>query len=125
MAYSSRRVVDLDIDTEALVRGRANEDRIQRILEAMMATGEISYYYRAEVDGELDRRGIDFQVYPEIDWSLDLQVKSSIAGKDSHIATYGESIACVIVHDAMDDRQLLEEVRRILGLSIEAITLRN
>lgn len=121
MSRSSRQIVDLSFDAQALMRGRASEDRIEKVLEQMVETGEIAFFYRAEVDGELDRRGIDFQVYPDPNWSIDLQVKSSVGGKMAHIAEYGPSIACVVVHDAMDDRQLLNEMRRELGLSIEGI----
>ena len=118
---SSRQIVDLAFDAEAVKKGRESEERIKRALEEMLILGEISYYYRTKIGGELDVRGIDYQVYPDNDWSIDLQVKSSEIGKGRHVEEYGHSIACIIVHEAMDDRQLLEELRRVLGLSISAI----
>ena len=106
---------------DTLKKGRDNEGRVASALEQMRLSGEISYYYRTKAGGELDVRGVDFQVYPDCDWSIDLQVKSSSLGKGKHIKEYGHSIACIIVHDAMDSRQLLEELRRILGLSVQGI----
>lgn len=124
----SRRITDLGFDQEDVEserKGRESEGRVQQVLEKMQETGEIHHFRKSKDWGELDVIGIDFQIYPEHDWSIDLQVKSSEVGKESHVEKYGHSIACIVVHEAMSDNQLLEEMRRILGLSIEAITKRH
>lgn len=121
----SNQVTDLGFDADRIVRGMNSEERVRKALEALQDSGEIFKYYKTEKEGELDKVGIDFQVYPEHDWLINLQVKSSVIGKEAHVEEYGESIPCVVVHDSLDDRQLVEEVRRILSLSIEAITKRH
>ena len=113
------------LEREAERKGRENEERVRKALVALRDLGEISRYRKAKIGGQLDMEGIDFQVYPEPDWSVDLQVKSSTVGKEKHLRSYGNTIACVIVDEALDDRQLLEEVRRVLGLSIAFITERS
>lgn len=112
-------------EADAAQLGQKNEKRIKTALERLKKEGEIHDFYKTQRSGELDRRGIDFQIYPEADWLINLQVKSSELRRKEHVKDYGKTIPCVVVNDSMDDRQLAEEVKRILGLSIQAIINRN
>ena len=105
----SRQIGDL-IPPHTVRVGKPNEDRVEKVLERLKAEGEIHHHYRQDPGGELDRQGIDFLVYPEADWIIPLQVKSSFAGMDDHFIKHGHRIPCIIVVDDYDDDTLREKV---------------
>ncbi|OHB10333.1 MAG: hypothetical protein A3G05_00330 [Candidatus Zambryskibacteria bacterium RIFCSPLOWO2_12_FULL_45_14] len=118
----SRRIGGLLGDDETF--GRTNEDRVEVALSTLQEEGQIVDYIRSEPHGELDKRGIDFLVYPESDWLIPLQVKSSVASAEDHRAKYGPNIPCIIVFDNDTETELKESVLKELGLSIKGILLR-
>jgi len=120
-----KRRIRIKREEEADRRGKTSEERVARALESIKLAGEIHHYYRTWPFGELDLQAIDFQVYPESDWLINLQVKSSARYKRRHIQAHGMTIPCVVVNEDMDDRQLVSEVMRVLGIAIEIINERH
>jgi hypothetical protein len=114
----SRRIANLLSDNTAF--GRNNEDRVEIALSTLQEEGQIVDYIRSEPHGELDRRGIDFLIYPESNWIIPLQVKSSFTGVKDHRSKHGPNIPCIVVEDC-DEEELKEDVLRVLGLSVRGI----
>lgn len=113
----SRRIQDLTgADFE---RGKESERKVEEALRDLAVSGDIDHHYRAEPKGELDRQGIDFLVYPEPDWMIPLQVKSSAWGKEEHINIYGSRIPCVVVDHFSVPSELSEVILQELGLSVK------
>ena len=94
----------------------------------MKKRGEIAHYLWARANGAIDIEGIDFQIYPEMDWCLNLQVKSSAKGKRRHLEQPKEwrrKIPCHVVTDNMSDAEVLEEVRGFIFSTIKKICERH
>lgn len=118
MTFKNRRITKLvqaDFD-----RGMTSESFVEEALQKLAFEDLIDHYYRAEPDGELDRQGIDFLVYPEPDWIIPLQVKSSFGGMQHHFIEYGRRIPCVIV-DIYDIEELSKKILIVLGLSTDVL----
>ncbi len=113
------------LTTTTNTRGDDSECRVASALRALQTHGEIEHWHRSHPRGELDHQGIDFQIFPKRSWCINLQVKSSDSGKKHHRRSTERNIPCIVVRDEFDDRQLLAELRRIIGNTIEEIQRRN
>lgn len=121
MSWKSRRIDDLSI-FDPNKRGQKSEDRVEGILHELAAQGKIHHYYRCERGGENDREGIDFLVYPEENWIIPLQVKSSFKRREEHIIRHGNRIPCIVVINDYDDVTLKQRLVKVLGLSVLNLT---
>ena len=110
----SRQIASLLNDGEKF--GRSNEDRVEVALGLLQEEEEIVDYIRSRPSGELDSRGIDFLIYPEADWMIPLQVKSSVAGAEDHRSKFGPNIPCIVVFDSQTEDELRKEILKSLGL---------
>lgn len=106
-----------DVYLTGIAVGNRNEDRAEEALQFLVQKGEIFNYYRCPRNGENDLLGWDFIVFPEPDWMIGLQVKSSVIGKEAHINRYGLRTACVIVTNHVSIDILAQEILEALGLS--------
>lgn len=107
----------LDEETE---KGHRNEDLAEEALRILVETGHVCHFLRAEKESEMDRHGIDFLVWPEPDWTIPLQIKSSRLGREKHLLRYGEWVPCCVVVRAYDTPiELAQKILEELGLSPE------
>lgn len=102
-----------------LEKGERSENRVEEALQNLAACGEIHHYHRADPEGELDTQGIDFLVFPEPDWIIPLQVKSSVRGREEHLTEYGSQIPCIAVDLYSTPSELSEAILQELGLSVK------
>lgn len=100
-------------------KGQRSENQVEEALQALVISGEIHHYYRAEPRGELDRQGIDFLVFLQPSTIAPLQVKSSALGKESHVNEYRDTIPCVVVDPFSTSSKLSETILQELGLSVK------
>lgn len=100
-------------------KGDTSERLAEEALQILTQRGKIHHYYRGRWRGELDRQGIDFLVYPEADWAIPLQIKSSFYGRRKHYVIYGDRIPCVVVGLYAQPLELSEVIFRELGLSVK------
>lgn len=115
MSRKSRQIEDLN-----LTRGYDSEDRVERILQDLVKGDHIHHYYRSQREGELDIMGIDFLIYPDKDWCIPLQVKSSFLHRNEHINNHSD-IPCVVVQSKKSDTVLAEIILHELGLSLAGL----
>jgi len=98
-------------------KGEDSEVRVEEALRSLIQRGEIFNYYRPPRDGEYYKNGWDFLVFPDDDWIIPLQVKSSDYGKQEHTNKYGLRIPCVVVKGYYSPREMEEIVLVALGIS--------
>lgn len=102
-------------------RGDLSEQLVDEALQILMNVGEIHHYIPAERGGELDRQGIDCLVFPESDWAIPLQIKSSFRGRKEHYNRYGNRIPCIVVCLSVTPFELSGLILRELGLSVKPL----
>jgi hypothetical protein len=102
-------------------RGAASEQRVENALTQLQKEEKIYSFHKAQTWGELDRRGIDFQIYFVPNWLINLQVKSSLFRKELHEQNSKDKIPCIAVLQGMTDEELLQELTQVLIKAVEGV----
>lgn len=118
----SRRIYLFAEPEEEVVKGFRNEDLAEEALKILRAAGHIYHFIRSRRWGELDANGIDFLVWPEYNWTVPLQIKSSETGRREHLSEYGETVpSCVVVEPFDTVSDLAGKILKELGLEVKPL----
>ena len=109
------------IARQQIERGIKSEDRVAEALEFLVMTGHFEYFEQTEKNDKFDMRGIDFFIFPDWDWCIPLQVKSSQSGYEKHTQLRLSRIPVILAGDSLTREDLAQKILEAIGFSVKRL----